>query len=405
MLQRLLFAVLLLSGGACFAQAGFRPGYVLPLAGDTVRGAVDYRGEQRGARLCRFRPAEGAAVVEYQPEQLRGYGFQSGRHYVSRQLKPAAAPVFVQALFLGRASLYRFTTAKGKELYYAQAAAEAHPRVLAQRDSLDTFYNKTQQRTMTMHTRGYPFRATLQFVMADCAAVQPTVAAIELKEAPLLALFRAYSTCTGSVPQYATPNPPARARFVLLAGAHQASLTLTDNGKQHFTTSAPTVGVGLDFIPNRFNSQLSLQVQVLYAQHNFDKQYVTKGYGVFANDDVKRDVYFHLKSLCVATLVRYTFSRGAVQPYLQAGGMLLGNMQRAARDVTFVPRFTNSERTNPVALHRFDAAAVVGAGVLVPLGRGSILLEARAEQTNPVTAGAVSGIRTLGLLAGYTFGR
>ena len=79
MIKRLLLAGALLSSAATLthAQAIFRAGYVLPLNADTLKGEVDARGDQRNARLARFRPA-GGTVTEYTPGQLRAYGIRGG---------------------------------------------------------------------------------------------------------------------------------------------------------------------------------------------------------------------------------------------------------------------------------------------------------------------------------------
>ena len=45
------------------AQANFQPGYVLPLAGDTLRGEVDLQEGRLNAKACRFRPMAAAEVV------------------------------------------------------------------------------------------------------------------------------------------------------------------------------------------------------------------------------------------------------------------------------------------------------------------------------------------------------
>ncbi|WP_167851958.1 hypothetical protein [Hymenobacter elongatus] len=113
----LLAVPLVALSSVAFAQSDFRPGYVVPTTGDTLRGEVDYRGEQRQAILCRFRAAANGAEVAYTPAQLRGYGLAQGQHYHS-QLLPGAVPqyVFLEVLALGTLALYHHADENGKLL-------------------------------------------------------------------------------------------------------------------------------------------------------------------------------------------------------------------------------------------------------------------------------------------------
>jgi hypothetical protein len=56
------------------AQANFLPGYVVPLAGDTLRGEVDFRDSRANAQRVRFRANKEATVILYAPIELRAYG-------------------------------------------------------------------------------------------------------------------------------------------------------------------------------------------------------------------------------------------------------------------------------------------------------------------------------------------
>ena len=64
------------------AQQDFRPGYIVTSASDTLRGEVDYRGDIALSELCRYRNGS-EQPREFEPEDIRAYGFADGRSFVS----------------------------------------------------------------------------------------------------------------------------------------------------------------------------------------------------------------------------------------------------------------------------------------------------------------------------------
>ena len=79
-LGALLLPLLAVSGEA-LAQTDFRPGYIIQLAGDTVRGEIDNRSAVRNATECRFRQG---TVRELAPAELLGYGLTGTKVYRTR---------------------------------------------------------------------------------------------------------------------------------------------------------------------------------------------------------------------------------------------------------------------------------------------------------------------------------
>lgn len=107
MLRVRFLCVLLLSSFSGISQG--IPGYVVTLAGDTLRGVVVEKPEER---LEFYAPAAGPAKV-FEASQLRGYGLQGQPLVASRLVKQAnqqTAVRFVLPSTLGPASLYTLTT-------------------------------------------------------------------------------------------------------------------------------------------------------------------------------------------------------------------------------------------------------------------------------------------------------
>lgn len=400
-MKKLVFLTLLGLGlhTVSVAQSDFRPGYIVQPSGDTLRGEVDYRGEQRNTRLCSFRATAAAPATDYQPEQLRGYGFAADKHYQTRQLagNPPVA-VFAQTLVGGKVSLFRLTNTDGKEVYYAGTAPAEPLRLLQQRDTVVS---------QNVRQRVYPFRNVLRGLMLDCPAVQAPLARTELVESQLVKVFTTYNACVGAAPQYVVAKQPSRLNLGVLVGVHQASMVLLTYGNQKLSSSfKPTLGLGLAWAPNSFSSKLSLHLQALYVRQEFDKQYQSPGEGIFSGENVQRSVRVHVSSVRVPGMLRYTLPKGRVRPYVQAGVMYALNYDRQGSQSWVAPRI-GSVATQEIELTNYSLGFLAGAGVSVPFGTaGALQVEVRADKMDDLsqTERTLGSARGLSVLAGYTFG-
>ncbi|MBD2714747.1 hypothetical protein KBK19_06855 [Microvirga sp. STR05] len=406
-----LLSALCLTAPAALAQSNFKPGYILPPTGDTLRGEVDYRSEQRNRKLCRFRPASSGTVTEYQPNQLQGFGYSGGTSYQSRELPGAPAEkVFLQVLALGNASLYRTVQADDREVYYAGRETTGPLQLLVQRDTTMMVYSKAVGREINTLERSYPFRSKLAMLMADCPKVQASIVNMELKEQRLLKLFSEYNACAGgSAPQYVVAERRTKINFLVLGGIYQSKLTMRyDFSDTELKAARSSIfGGGLIVHPSFFHHKLSAALEALYVKQTYEKTYqglVTSG--LLTGQMVPRYAVVNLTSIRLPLLMRYTILQGGVRPYIQAGAVVSFQTQGDARLETEIPRFGTDRREFSVRTTFFGG--LLGAGISIPTGSvGSMQLEARAELYDGTSESVetLSGVRGISLLAGYTFGK
>ncbi|SNR41194.1 porin family protein [Hymenobacter mucosus] len=405
-LRNTLIGALLLMSVPALPQTNFKPGYVLPLSGDTLRGQVDSRGERRNATVCRFRPSSDAAVTEYTPAQLRGYGFTSGREYQSQTLPTAGkTQVFVQALVVGKTSLYRYADQDDTEFYYAQAAPGTALLPLVQSDTTVVEYNQQTHAETKTRTRVYPFRNVLWTIMADCPAVQTTLTRTELAESQLVKVFSAYNVCKGGE-QRVTQRPKTRLRFAVLGGGYQADVDFNGNiEKELHSSMRPSYGIGIQLHPGSFNQHLSIVAQAIYVEQEYSAAYTGTG---SLGSGYERTLQVNLSSVRVPLLLRYSLTRGPVRPYIQGGGVFAVHTKHEGQETDYYPRFSSQVTTTPLDLRAYGTGLTVGLGVLISTGQaGDINLEARLDSFDSTSqsSGLLSGARGLSLLAGYTFGK
>lgn len=324
MSKKLLFLPLLLAAASVVAQTNFRPGYVLPLTGDTLRGEVDSRGAQRNARLARFRPAPGAAVTEYSPRQLRGYGLTGDRQYqtetvvltdsLQRQtlLNVTAdtlhGPSFLEVLVQGSASLLYLRDERNNDHYYLKMQGQPAQELVQTT-------RKVEEAGGTYQRKSDEFRRTLAGAMQACMAVQPAITTVRYDQNGLLQIVRRYNECVGGTS--VTPAGAPRKTHVQLsvvAGAERSELEITQNPplRPESTTmqggTQPVLGLALGIHLAGVNKNLSVQLQALYEKQRYESEV-----------RVGNQYRVALTSIRFPFLVRYTYPKGSVRPFAQVG--------------------------------------------------------------------------------------
>ena len=309
-----------LSAPFAHAQANFRPGYVLPLTGDTVRGEVDSREGRLNAQRCRFRATAGGAVTTYAPAELRGYGFTAENRFY-RSLPITIAPAGGQSYFMevladGPASLYFLRDAEQHESYYV--VSPKLPLTLLEHGSKRT---ENGNRVYMQELTGY--RTTLIAALANCPAVQNQLPSLPFQEEALRRVVIIYNiSCAGGAAPRAQPAPAKlRATLGIMAGVARQKLSYGNGIPFGFDISSShtgyIVGPMLTLSSTRASQRLSLVVAALYEPEKYVIEGVGKVFAAGAGTYFRHS--FDLGYLRVPVMIRYTYPRGKVAPFAEAG--------------------------------------------------------------------------------------
>lgn len=86
---RLILTTVLLAISAIvtMAQTNPKPGYVIKNNGDTIRGNVDFRTNEKLSKQCVFWADGGSGGMTYKPGDIEGFRFDNGgKYFVTRRL-------------------------------------------------------------------------------------------------------------------------------------------------------------------------------------------------------------------------------------------------------------------------------------------------------------------------------
>ncbi|MDO7886892.1 outer membrane beta-barrel protein [Hymenobacter cheonanensis] len=399
-----------------YAQASYQPGYVVTLAGDTVRGQVQEVSARRNSVLCRFRPAATGPITDYAPASLRAYGIVHGATYRARAVPPAdpaagaSAPqqLFLEVLVPGPAQLYSSRDQPGHTRYFvAVGAPGARLRELAERRE-KTFGNGPD----TYETRSL-YRDTLAAALRACPAVQVQLPQLSFQQAALARVITQYNACVGGPAAVAAPPPARRPGAVLsvLAG-YQAGTMKLSGGDSFFQLApplhqaSPVAGLGLTLALPHTRRTMSVRLEATYAHEVYDGEYAGIPNTAALPTQRVNNYHFDLQYIHVPIMLRYTLMRSPrLRPFIEAGGVYhrlwqtksTFSVQTGTGALVSLPYFAEGD----VQYNQFGLQA--GAGLSVPvIGERRLALLARVATSNGLSnyTGVASPITYFSVLLG-----
>lgn len=346
LLSFILISILLLS--PLYGQSDFRHGYIVTHNSDTLRGFVDNRTETKNARQVSFKSTLSGEVVKYDPTTIQAYGLTGDKMYEAKTIpldSTSTEKAFVELLVKGKISLYRF---KNDGRLYIEKDAKP----------LQALY----QTDIKVYRNGLPYIqirknyiGTLQWYMADCSQIQKKIDHAKLDYLSLMKLVDAYNHCGQERGSLRTKR-----KFMVISAGAVGGLQIS---KMHSSTEGrglveyinyaqfgysrqPSGGV---FIKTNFpwiTTKVSLYVEAQYTKAHYYSNYVWTMPNAVVN--YREELSHTLSYLRLPVLLRYTFPRGRVKPFVQAGGTFDFILSQSSRHIS------EQEWTNTKTVYTFE---------------------------------------------------
>ncbi|KAA9338326.1 PorT family protein [Hymenobacter busanensis] len=405
---RQLVLLFILISGAAQGQGTFRPGYVVPLAGDTLRGEVDFRGYRYNAQQVEFR--QNGTTQQYKPSGLRGYGLFKGPRFESQPV--SGVPVFVLQLVRGAVGLYSFTDAQDRVRFYVAAPAAPSLIELLKRDTtVERMVGGQLQRGRVQDTR---YRTQLQQILSGCPAVEPLIERVGYTDTELARLITKYNACVTLGAAAAVIPPQKTTTFRVFAGGQQSSLSFGEGrlqGQTFKTGMRPMVGAGILVHPARFGPRLAVGLEAYWTSIDVEKQFEGGASGLYIGYPSQATARYKAQFVRLPISLRYSLGNSKLQPFVQAGVLISTQFQTSSNyhSVSTRPGFPVSETNDPELIDpRTVAYGALGAlGLAVPVGGHQLEAEVRYEWVDAISSftGTNASPHALQLVLGYRFGQ
>jgi hypothetical protein len=227
--------------------------------------------------------------------------------------------LFLEVIEKGRVSLYYYKDALD-EIHYYMNKGEGELYELVVKEFLVEKDAKTYQATSNR------YKGIIHLLMSDYRKVVQKYSEISLNHKSLSELVREYNAHFANASQEGTfsrPVPLFRVVLGVSGGVQMSSIRFTSeySSYSHLTRSpfdrsiTPAFGVFVNTTIPKVNEKLSIHTELLYQTHYYTAFNEHQSFG----QTVRNDVSFQMHSLKLPVMVRYTYPKGRVRPYLNIG--------------------------------------------------------------------------------------
>ena len=272
MKKMIIFALLAFSATAATAQTNPKPGFIITNDGDTVRGVIDFRTNERLSRQCDFWADGGGGGVTYKPGDIEGFRFDNnGKYFVTRRLNLDGEPKLYFAEFMVQGKMNLYCVADKYNEYFFFEREDGETAQLTNRSFISSSLQDVQDHKKEARTQYGKVKILLQ----DSRAAIDDMNDMDMSRKKLVSVVRDYhnDVCTdGSsciVYEYKEKSDRLKIRFKAFAGYAYYSHESTDKQDlgvdDNYSGGTFEIGVGVEAAIERMMKGGSVEARLAYS--------------------------------------------------------------------------------------------------------------------------------------------
>lgn len=323
---RLAFTIVLLtfSVTVSMAQTNPKPGFVITNNGDTIRGVIDFRTNERLSKQCDFWADGGSEGKTYKPGDIEGFRFDNnGKYFVTRRLNVYGEPelYFAEFMVQGKMNLYCVAEKYNEYFFFEREDGE-----MVQLTSRSSTTSATIQDAQEIQREARAQYGKVKVLLQDSRkAIDDMDKNMDMSRKNLVNIVRDYhnDVCTdGSsciVYEYKEKSDRLTTHFKAFAGYAYYSHERTDNQNlgvdENYSGGAFEIGLGVETDIGRVMKGGSVEIGVVYSpKTSFEHDVMVPG-----GQELSHTVY-EKGRLTLSLGVVKCFGKGRIQPLVRGGG-------------------------------------------------------------------------------------
>ncbi len=397
----------------------YEEGYVITVAGDTLRGFIRDKESGPMKRVSFKRNPSDKEVIDYQPSDVKSFYLKRyNSHYLSAgvdiDLKPTDISrlevddpmpkvqhrtVFLNLLIGGKASLYGYTDESNKDHYFLQMNQDK----IEELDLIRYLYTK---RNAVIESELY--KDQLKNRLTGC---DKDYTRTRFDEKSLRSVIRDYNKCVGSVSSYDEEPPKAKMSLYLMAGGVITSANFVGySGSQYATTTqlsdlkfqpsfSPTFIIGFRAYSRK--KTMSLGLEYSWKSHAYSGS-VKQG-----SDESSSEIELAISKINLLATRHLTSWK--LKPYVALGPTLA--LPTATKNNLAIDdvRTIGDVVVQRIQVYRGPVGQFkngIGLVALAGISLNKLLIEGRYEFTSlPSETGGTLNLSSFNALVGYQFGK
>jgi hypothetical protein len=221
-------------------------------------------------------------------------------------------------------------------------------------------------------------------------------------------LVTEYNSCfTSNEEGFKTIKPLAKLRTGPMIGMDYSQMRFYSTSSEYDYLTKPTfkttgnvvLGWYINTTLPKINEKVSLQVEALYISNNYSSYYEAKVKGNISDTTFRDDIYIRMKYAKLPILIRYTYPKGKLRPFIQAGiyiAYIASSKNHIIREAEYKGVVSTQEQ-QAVMTKVFQQGAVAGIGMQMNILNKPTSFEIRIERGN--------GVNNTSMPASYPFSR
>ena len=371
MKKTVLFVLLALFASVAMAQTNPQPGYIITNKGDTVRGNIDFRTNERMSKQCVFRANGGSESTTYKPGDIEGFRFDNGgKYFVTRRLNVTGEPELFFAEFMVQGKMNLYCVAYNRDEYFFFEREDGEMAQLTNRAFFTSSSLEDERSKLEEKKEQY---GKVKILLQDSWKAASEMNEKDISRKKLVNVVRDYhkDVCTdGSscvVHEYNEKSDKSKTHFKVFTGFAYYSKERTvkqDLPDESYHGCAFEIGIGVETDIDRVMRGGSVEIGLAYTpKTKFEHDVMVLG-----GHEPSHTVYERSRASASIGLVK-RFGKGKIQPLFRVGGF-------------YVLHFGNKESRYYVSKQIVDLSwdntaffgAYLGSGVQMALGKHSVRL-------------------------------
>mgnify|MGYP001096025031 CR=1 FL=1 len=308
----------------------YKPGYIITKEGEKISGFVKISTMTRSAIGCSFASdIRGKGKKSYQPEDLKGYGYNEEESYETKNVKfydlveqtEIEKTLFLEVLIKGKVSLYHF---KDSQPLSRRESWRSANHYYIQKNDKSISELTIRGRETIKNSRKYVhitklYIGTLNYTLTECTAIKKMINRTKLSRKSLKKIIYAYNNCgIAQLPRSHKKNEEGK------VGKRYFSLGLS---MYNFNRNVRFFGIPEMFLNGGKANSNGWGVFTLFSldknNHVFgaiEFNFLNYEYNIDskANSSLQ-NYYWNAKVMQIPILVRYAIPSARIKPFLGAG--------------------------------------------------------------------------------------
>ena len=367
----IIFVLWAVSATVSMAQVNPKSGIVITNTGDTLRGNIDLRTNEKLSKQCTFQANGESETKIYKPGDIEGFRFdEGGKFFVTRRLNVTGEPqlYFAEFMVQGKMNLYCITHNSEDHFFFEREdgeMAELTDRTLDY-SSLNAFQAAKNEIREKQKEYG-----KVKFLLKDSQKAVNDMDEANISRKKLVNVVRDYhnDVCTdGSkcvVYEYDEKSDKSKVHFKAFVGfAHYSTDKMKyfgDTPAISFPNNAFEIGVGAEIDLERWMKDLSVEADIAFSPKTESKK--------VNNKSIIRSIEQTRLVLNLGFVKR--FGKGKIQPLARAG--MFGVAIIGGKELRYYPGYDSGFCSYELSFC-MHTGVYLGAGAQMALGKHFVRL-------------------------------